>query len=275
MRSEPFTRPTLIAAIELLERHTQASFDQMVLRLGFEKEISDGAGLSVAKKCGQLGRLVVQRTSVVVDTVDGRVTLGEAIVREALQMLNMHFKTPQQTAFLRGLARDGFVVEEGDRGENVRLRAALPDEVNLPASDSELHALLSAYQFQVPKGHLDQAIEAHTRGDWAACNAQLRTFMEGLFDAIAHHIDPARAAQLQSSENRRQLLADREFLAVDRNEWGSEGKNYINGLFKMLHTDGSHPGLSDEDHSTFRLHVVLITGRTFMRRLNRPAGDPE
>lgn len=275
MRSEPFTRPTLIAAVELLEQHTQASFDQMVLRLGLENEISDGAGLSVAKKCGQLGRLVIQRTSNVVDTVDGRVTLGEAIVREALQMLNMRFKTPPQTAFLRGLARDGFVVEEGDRGDKPRLRAALPDEVNLPASDSELHELLRAFQFHVPKGHLDQAIEAHTRGDWAACNAQLRTFLESLFDAIAHHIDPARAAQLPSSENRRQLLADRGFLAVDRNEWGSEGKNYINGLFKMLHTDGSHPGLSDEDHSTFRLHVVLVTGRTFMRRLNNPAGDPE
>jgi hypothetical protein len=275
MRAEPFTRPTLIAAVELLERHTQASFDQMVLRLGLEGEIPDGAELSVAKKCGQLGRLVVQRTSVDLDTIDGRVTLGEAIVRETLQMLNLRFETPPQTAFLRGLARDGFVVEEGDLGEKPRLRAALPNEVNLPASDSELHELLRAYQFHVPKGHLDQAIEAHTRGDWAACNAQLRTFLESLFDAIAHNIDSARAGQLPSSDNRRQLLADRGFLAVDRNEWGSEGKNYINGLFKMLHTDGSHPGLSDEDHSTFRLQVVLITGRTFMRRLNQPGGDPE
>ncbi len=272
MRSDPFTRPTLIAAAELLERHTQASFDQMVLRLGLEQEIPAGTGLSVAKKCGQLGRLVVLRAAMVIDTVDGRATLGEAVVREALQLLNLRLKTSPQTAFLRGLARDGFVVEEGDRGEPVRLRSALPEEVNLPASDSELHELLRSYQFHTPKGHLDQAIEAHTRGDWAACNAQLRTFLESLFDAIAHHIEPARAAQLATSENRRQLLAGRGFLAVDRNEWSGDGRNYINGLFKMLHTDGSHPGLSDEDHATFRLHVVLITGRTFMRRLNNPTG---
>lgn len=57
------------------------------------------------------------------------------------------------------------------------------------------------------------------------------------------------------------------FLAVDRNEWTQDGKNYFNGLFKMLHTDGSHPGLSDEDHCTFRLHIVLVTARTFLRRL--------
>jgi hypothetical protein len=45
-------------------------------------------------------------------------------------------------------------------------------------------------------------------------------------------------------------------------------KNYINGLFKMLHTDGSHPGLSGGEHSAFRLHLALITGRIFLRRLN-------
>lgn len=46
-------------------------------------------------------------------------------------------------------------------------------------------------------------------------------------------------------------------------------KNYVNGLFKMLHTHGSHPGLSDEDHCTFRLDVVLVTTRTFLRRLRQ------
>jgi len=35
----------------------------------------------------------------------------------------------------------------------------------------------------------------------------------------------------------------------------------------MLHTEGSHPGLSDDDRSTFRLHLILITARTFLRRL--------
>jgi hypothetical protein len=63
------------------------------------------------------------------------------------------------------------------------------------------------------------------------------------------------------------LLADAGFLAKGRNEWTNDGKSYIHGLFKMLHTHGSHPGLSDEDHSTFRLHVVLVTARTFLRRL--------
>ncbi len=268
MRAQPFTRPTLIAAVELLEGHSQARFNQMVLRLGLEDEIGSGTAVSVAKKCDMLGRIVVQRSDQVLDTLDGSMTLGEAVVREAVQLLSAEPSFPRETALSRGLARDGYVVSFDDYGRNPKLRAALPGEVQLPETDDEVHQLLKSLQFMTPLGHLDQAIEAHTRGDWAACNSQLRTCLESLFDDIARNIRPQEAAQRPTYENRRALLADIGFLAVDRNEWTADGKNYINGLFKMLHTEGSHPGLSDEDHSTFRLHIVLVTARTFLRRLH-------
>ena len=57
-------------------------------------------------------------------------------------------------------------------------------------------------------------------------------------------------------------------MSKDRNEWTADGRNFLNGLFKMLHTDGSHPGISDEDHSTFRLHLALITGLALLHRLS-------
>lgn len=268
MRSAPFTRPTLIAAVELLEQHTQARFNQVVLRLGLEEEISSSTSLSVAKKCDLLGRIVVQRAETVLDTLDGSMTLGEAVIRQAAQLAQRDSDQPQQTAFARGLARDGYVLAWDNYGRNASIRAALPGEIQLPETDDEVHQLLKSFGFATPLGHLEQAIEAHTRGDWAACNGQLRTFLESLFDDIARHVRPQEAAQRPSSENRRALLADIGFLATDRNEWTQDGKNYINGLFKMLHTEGSHPGLSDEDHSTFRLHVVLVTARTFLRRLH-------
>lgn len=268
MRAQPFTRPTLIAAVELLEGHSQARFNQMVLRLGLEDEIGSGTAASVARKCDMLGRIVVERSDQVLDTLDGSMTIGEAVVREAVQLLSAEPSLPREIALGRGLARDGYVVGFNDYGRNPKLRAALPGEIQLPETDDEVYQLLKSFQFVTPLGHLDQAVEAHTRGDWAACNSQLRTFLESLFDDIARNIRPQEAAQRPTSENRRALLADIGFLAVDRNEWTADGKNYINGLFKMLHTEGSHPGLSDEDHSTFRLHIVLVTARTFLRRLH-------
>jgi len=267
MRAQPFTRPTLIAAVELLEGHSQARFNQMVLRLGLEDKIGSGTAVSVAKKCDMLGRIVVRNSDQLLDTLEGSMPLEEAVVREAVQLLSAEPSLPGEIALSRGLARDGYVVGFDDYGRNPKLRTALPGEIRLPETDDEVHQLLKSYQFVTPLGHLDQAVEAHTRGDWAACNSQLRTFLESLFDDIARNIRPKEAAQKPTSENRRALLADVSFLAVDRNEWTADGKNYINGLFKMLHTEGSHPGLSDEDHSTFRMHVVLVTARTFLRRL--------
>ena len=267
MRQTPFTRPTLLAAIELLERHhSQAQFNQMVLRLGLEEEIPSSTSTSVAAKSVMLGRIVLQRPTEVVQTVDGSATLAEAVVREAVLLLRQDHVGVHDEKLVRGLARDGYVVS-WDVPDAPSLRAALPAEVDLPAADDEVHRLLRHFNFVVPLGHLAQAIEAHTRGDWAAANSQLRTFVESLFDDIARVVRPAEAAQRPSSENRRALLADAAFLSVARNEWTHDGKSYVNGLFKMLHTDGSHPGLSDEDHSTFRLHVVLVTVWTFLRRL--------
>lgn len=262
MRSAPFTRSTIIAAVELLEEHSQARFNQMVLRLGLEDEISSSTAFSVTKKCDLLGRVVVRRPTTVLETTEGTMTLAEGVVREAVQLAQRDSTLAIQTAFAHGLARDGYVLSWDEYERSPTLRAALPNEIDLPATDDEVHQLLKAFDFQTPLGHLGQAIDAHTRGDCAAANGQLRTFLESLFDDIARSARPAKAALRPTSENRRALLAEIEFLAVDRNEWTPDGKNYINGLFKMLHTAGSHPGLSDEDHCTFRLHVVLVTART-------------
>jgi hypothetical protein len=195
MRAKPFSRPTLIAAVELLEGHSQARCNQMVLRLGLEDEIGSGTAVSVAKKCDILGRIVVQRSDQVLDTLDGTMTLGEAVVREAVQLLRAEPSLPRELALGRGLARDVYVVSFGDYGRDPTLRAALPDEVQLPETDDEVHQLLKSFQFTTPLGHLDQAVEAHTRGDWAACNSQLRTFLESLFDDIARNVRPQDAAQ--------------------------------------------------------------------------------
>ena len=270
MRHAPLSRPTIVAATELLDQQSQAGINRVVIRLGLEAEIPSNNDLSVGKKCALIARAIMQRPDHVLDPVDGPVTLGEAVVREATLLARPDATDDVHATFLRGLARDGFVLVPASSGQRASIRAELPSEIQLPAADDEVHHLLKHFGFTTPLGHLDQAIDAHTRGDWAACNAQLRSFMEGLLDDIARRIQPQQAAQLATSDNRRTLLGNEGFLDTGRGEWSGDGKNYVNGLFKMLHTHGSHPGLSNEDHSTFRLHVVLVTAGMFLRRLYRP-----
>ena len=166
--------------------------------------------------------------------------LGEAVVREAAQLAQPTGRQAVHVAFLRGLARDGFVLVPGSHDSSVSIRTALPNQIQLPQTDDEVHHLLKHFRFNTPLGHLDQAIDAYARGDWAACNGQVRTFLESLLDDIARNIRPQEAAQLPSSENRRALLADAGFLAADRNEWTPDGKNYINASVQ----DAAHPRLS-------------------------------
>src|SRR3546814_20036398 len=99
MRSAPFTRPTLVAAVELLEQHSQARFNQMVLRLGLEDEISSSSSLSVANKCALLGRIVVQRTEAVLDPLEGSMNLGAAVIRPAAQLATQAPTPAHQKAF--------------------------------------------------------------------------------------------------------------------------------------------------------------------------------
>lgn len=156
------------------------------------------------------------------------------------------------------LERDGFTIVDRT------IRSVLPVELGVAAAEDEVTRILAQPAFQLSRGHLTQALDAHGRGDWAAANSQTRAFYEALLDDFANAIDPAMAAG--GSEARRQRLATEGFLRTDLNEWGAEGKNFINGLMKRLHPHGAHPGLSDEKDSTFRLHVVLLTARFLLER---------
>ncbi len=168
--------------------------------------------------------------------------------------------------FVRALARDGYVLTD-DRS----IRAALPEVANLVEADDEVHGLLDEQGLDVALGHLDQAIENHANGNWAAANGELRKVLENLFDELAEKLVPACADATPKGYHRRQLLANLEppFLSEALGEWSSgknEGKNFVNGLFKRLHPEGGHPGLSDEEDCAFRLHIVLIVVRFFLRR---------
>ena len=259
-----FSRVTLVAAAEVLGVHSQATFDQMVIRLELESEISADTKTSIPKKCALLARIVTQRSEKVVETLEGLVPLADAVVREAVAVTRQENRWDPQDRFLQALAKDGYSLTWNSNGR-AQLRTALPIQLGADIDD-ELHELIKKHRFDTACGHLDQALDAHMRCNWAAANAQLRTFMETLLDDVANTLRPTEAATL-TSENRRALLGRIGFFSKERNEWTGDGKNYVNGLFKMLHTEGSHTGLSDVEHCTFRLHVVLVTARTFLRRL--------
>jgi hypothetical protein len=267
-----FTRQTLLAASDLIERAgTSAGFDLMVQRLELDQWVPSGSELSVSKKRVVFNKILLERAKQVFWGREGKMTVGEAFVREAVRLMSSPSKYMEENQFERCLARDGFTIswDAGACGQGTPpwLRRSLPLNVDLAAGDDQVHQHLNHFGFYRSCSHLDQAIDAHTRGDWAAANAQVRTFLESLILEIATKIAPTDLPHNAGLNNGFQALAKCGFLSETRSEWNQDGKGMLNGLLKMLHSDGSHKGLSDEDHSTLRLHLALVTARALLDRL--------
>ena len=264
-----FSRQTLLEACHTFPaRLTHTEMTTLMLKLGLDHLLSSG-GNKESRANGIFQYLVKNPAA----QINGR-PLERLIVESAVELVlssDYQLKQGDFEALFRALERDGFVVQDG------QLRPALPGNLDLPAADDEVHLLLDRYDLKTSLGHLDQAITAHGQGNWAAANGQLRTFYESLFDEIALLVDPQNGSAARTGETRRQLLANLTppFISRDLNEWSDDGKNFVNGTFKRLHPQGSHPGLSDEEDCTFRLHLVLLVARLFLRRLNSlPRGKP-
>lgn len=255
----PYPRSVILEACILLGNNLRyhGEFEDMVLRWELDR-LADDAGLPISTRCRNLFRYLRDNPEA---RIDGRL-IADLAVEEAVRHTS-HDYLPDQP-FVRALERAGYLIEEG------QLRHTLPHAIDLPGADDEVHVLLNRYNFTTPLGHLDQAITAHGRGDWAAGNGQVRSCLESLLDEIAYMIVPTAPRGPNQGEARREALATRQppFLFTDLNEWGNQGKNLVNGAFKRLHPQGAHPGLSDEEDSTFRLHLVLLLARLFLRRLD-------
>lgn len=266
-----FSRRTVIAAIEVIE-HTLDSHAKMTrffLKLGSDLSTRCDGG-SLADRCNHLIKYFDEDPWRRLESGD---PIGAQLIEAALSLFPdgapedpyevEHTGTRGQArlALVRALDLDGFTVTDK------ALHRTLPAELGLPQTQDDVTRLLDKHGFAMLKGHLNQALVAHGRGEWASANAQLRTFYEGLLDEIAVKIDPP-SASLPSTENRRARLGQLGFLKTGLNEWSTDGKNFISGLFKRLHPSGSHPGLSDQDDSTFRRHIVLITAKLLLVRFD-------
>lgn len=259
---------TVVAACNLLQELGHSKFDNLMLLYDLDSRVDGG---NKQDKATKLAKIALGEPDCYVETSEGLKGLQEAVIRKAIALPPVVRRTYDWGVLSRGLNRDGFNIVEDDSGTMHLLRMH-PNVADIQKADDEVHLLLKEYQFTTPLGHLEQAIKAHARGDWASANSQLRTFLEGLFDDIVFALDSEKVKQALNANARRQLLANMTppFFSRDLNEWADGQKQaLVPGLMNRLHPEGSHPGLSDEEDSTFRLHIVLIAARLFLRRFRQ------
>lgn len=168
----PFPRSVIFEACNFLGTAIgyHGEFEDLVLRWELDQfEARSGA---IHQRFRDLFRFLRDNPAA---SYEGRL-ISDLVVEEAARRVSAFREGPE---FVRALERAGFVLESG------QLRRTLPDTLDLPAADDEVHLLLNRYQLATPLGHLDQAIDSHARGNWAAANGQVRSFLESLLDEIA------------------------------------------------------------------------------------------
>ena len=162
------------------------------------------------------------------------------------------------------LKRDGYIIK------GTIIKKMLPKEIEEAKVESELMLLIEKFNFDTTKGHLEQAIQNHSQGNWAGANGQFRPFIESLLIDICKSILPKnRCENANTAINLLSKTASPRFLRGDLNEVESPNCNkpFIEGFWKRLHPEGNHPGLSDEEDCTFRYHLTIVVAYYLLKRL--------
>lgn len=161
----------------------------------------------------------------------------------------------------RLLLKDGFVIENGS------MIRTFDTDIDFETNENLLEKLLTRHNLDVAKGHYNQANNAFNRGDWAACNGQLRAYVEDLFTKLANKIT---GQTFNDSHSARVALSqcNPPIFHKNLNEWLDNGQGFFETFWKRLHKEGPHPGLSNEADSIFRLSLVQISTLEVLRRYN-------
>jgi len=260
-----FSRATIADVMSLLkDMNTHASLDNYVYRYSLE-EIATGSSLD--RRVLAIGKYLMDNPQLP-GTISDNLTyeIVEDVIKRATANeyhFNHYDNEFTNYPYLRRLLlKDGFRLEDGE------LIRTFETEIDFSKNETLLERLLNKHNLDVAKGHYKQANNAFNRGDWAACNSQLRSYVEELLNKIAEKITGNTFA---TSHDAKIALSkcNPPIFYKPLNEWLDDGKGFFETFWRRLHPAGSHPGLSDEDDSIFRLNLVQISTLEVLRRYDQ------
>lgn len=248
-----FSKKTILEIIKALNFKTNDEVERFSIEFDIEDAIS---GRYLKEKETSIAKYLISNPEAFGPNGSGLVIeIIECTIKHYSRFGSLSESCPE---LAHSLDRDGFEIT------NEGLRRKLPEIVPIVEQENQLIYLLEKYGFDIAMGHYEQSVAAHARGEWAAANAQLRTFVEEFFNKTQSIIC---SGQYSSHNERKIALAKAGFFIKEYNEYLFNGTGFVEGFWKRLHPEGSHPGLSEQEDSTFRLHLVILVIHHFLMRI--------
>lgn len=259
-----FSRATLMEVLSLFQIKSHTELDMFFFKYGIDEHTQNGSSKDAK---------LLLAAKYLIDNPEVKGILGGNLAFEVIEeivtsVINNEYwynsytgEFTEHPQLKRLLLRDGFEIRDGVLVRRVDSVSSYIENEDL------LKKLLVKYNLKTAIGHYNQAVSAFTRGEWASCNAQLRAFVEDLHLELAKDLNNK---EIDSSNNARQALTKEpsKLFYRELNEWkdGDKGVGFMQGFWERLHPEGSHPGLSSESDSVFRLNLVQITMLEILRR---------
>jgi hypothetical protein len=143
------------------------------------------------------------------------------------------------------------------RGD-IRYKILSTDAGPVPLAEqiTALEAELAARGYTSVRNHYQQAVDGFTHHKYESANGDLRTALEDLVTRLAEdHTGYQRKPQANQGAAAIRHMVDGGYLPED------DGGMLLRGLWKLSHTNGSHPGQSDPDQARFRMQVITAVAR--------------
>lgn len=246
----PFSARTTGYLVEAIaSAFTQASMQTLFLKAEVDEWSStEGSKEAIAQKL--LRNLRAAGTD---EARTGVLELARLILAAAKPVGPPHDPAPRWWTNLKdALAADGWDFDaEGDVLVPSIPSAPMVEEI------SWIERELIRRQWATAVGHYRQAIENFGDGNWAAANGQLRSFYESLLRTAAGNSTSRGSGQVQVAFD---TLDSQGILLAGEADFGKK-------LWGLLHPGGSHPGLSHEHESHFRLLALTGYARFLLSRL--------
>lgn len=246
---------------------THDQFNNFALKYGISDILEYG---SIPTKKHNLAKYLVNNKNIQGITCD---SLTDEIITDVINDRLMEckkfneFAYPKEELFPSSNRLEKYLLKDGYKITNYELIRIVPSEIDLSKEENSLINLLEKHKFNTAIGHYKIAQNNFYDAQWAGCNAQLRSYVECLFRDMVTKI---KKTPITDTNAAIQFLSkgDVGILKRDLNEFSDDGKNFIQGFWKRLHPEGSHPGLSDEYDSVFRFNLVIITTMELLRRFD-------